>query len=45
MDKLLDKQREELEGRARNELKEALHRQREANEERVIREVEGALDK
>ena len=42
---LLDKQREEIEGRARKEHEEALDRQREVNEERVVREVEEALNR
>ena len=41
MKELLVKQREEFKERARIELKEALDRQREANEERVVREVKG----
>ena len=40
VEELLDKQREELEGRVRNELIEALDREREANEEALTKQRE-----
>ena len=42
MKELLNKQRQEIKGGARKELEEALDRQMDANEERVVREMEGA---